>query len=345
MLGVPHGFVGAGTIITIFSIGDDDINITYISQLTSCRCSLLLVSIFLFALGIVVFVAYRMRILSTGARWSLTSIQFSGWRNTQPGRRHLSVKELPWCSPSKSSPNQKCGLSELKIDNKEERLDAGVKRKDPPPIESFGIVAAMSENRVIGLNGAIPWPRCAEDRQNFKDLTKDKILIIGRRTYEEEPNQRHICHAKECIVVSRSLTQEQLLAANADEQKTRLVVVKSLPEALGLAKETTQKEMDIESNGDNGMQCWVAGGERIYEEAMRHTSAKELHLTTMHLTIDVEQARQDAQNLKIDFAMFPSKHRWDRFFSESSRAHGGGPSADNPDCPRFTYIRYERQRL
>lgn len=44
-------------------------------------------------------------------------------------------------------------------------------------------IAAMSENRVIGGNNAIPW-HLPEDFKWFKKMTVGKIVVMGRKTFE-----------------------------------------------------------------------------------------------------------------------------------------------------------------
>ena len=44
-------------------------------------------------------------------------------------------------------------------------------------------IAAMSENRVIGNRGDIPW-HLPEDFKWFKKTTMGDILVMGRKTYE-----------------------------------------------------------------------------------------------------------------------------------------------------------------
>ncbi len=44
-------------------------------------------------------------------------------------------------------------------------------------------IAAMSENRVIGDRGRMPW-HVPEDLQWFKQKTMDSTLVMGRRTFE-----------------------------------------------------------------------------------------------------------------------------------------------------------------
>lgn len=45
-------------------------------------------------------------------------------------------------------------------------------------------VAAMSDGRVLGLNGKLPWPSIKEDFKWFKSITMGKTILVGRKTYE-----------------------------------------------------------------------------------------------------------------------------------------------------------------
>ncbi len=53
-----------------------------------------------------------------------------------------------------------------------------------PPLIS--IIAAMSENRVIGRGNRLPWHLPA-DLAHFKDLTLNKPIVMGRQTWESLP--------------------------------------------------------------------------------------------------------------------------------------------------------------
>ena len=48
------------------------------------------------------------------------------------------------------------------------------------------IIAAMSENRVIGRAGDLPW-RLPDDFKRFKRLTRGHHVIMGRKTFESLP--------------------------------------------------------------------------------------------------------------------------------------------------------------
>ena len=52
----------------------------------------------------------------------------------------------------------------------------------------FYAVVAMSENRVIGSKGKLPWPTISEDMYRFRALTENQHVIMGRKTYESLPS-------------------------------------------------------------------------------------------------------------------------------------------------------------
>jgi len=45
------------------------------------------------------------------------------------------------------------------------------------------IIVAMAENRVIGVDGKLPW-RLSSDMAHFKSTTMGKPIIMGRKTFE-----------------------------------------------------------------------------------------------------------------------------------------------------------------
>jgi len=195
------------------------------------------------------------------------------------------------------------------------------------PIDKFGVVAAMARNRVMGVNGQLPW-NLPQDRKYFVDLTRDKILIMGRRTYEEQPTKSHICHAAKNIVVSRTLDESH---------DPDIEVVRSFPEALHLAKVRVK-----ESQKEDSLECWIVGGERIYSEALNHPSARELHLTIVDMEVDISAGTNEDLNTKV--ALFPAKYRWDRHFDEVERSsHEIAVGDGNP--LKYSHVLYKRKKL
>ena len=47
---------------------------------------------------------------------------------------------------------------------------------------NISIIVAMSKNRVIGKDNNMPW-HLSDDLKNFKKITMDKTIIMGRLTY------------------------------------------------------------------------------------------------------------------------------------------------------------------
>lgn len=120
----------------------------------------------------------------------------------------------------------------------------------------ISLIAAMSENRVIGRDGALPWHLPA-DLARFKSITTGQTVIMGRKTFESVgkplPNRRS-------IVISR----------NGEYRCEGVVVVHSFDEAL--EHRTGQEEV------------FVLGGQAIYELALPR--ADRLYLTLVHASID-----------------------------------------------------------
>ena len=100
----------------------------------------------------------------------------------------------------------------------------------------LSLIVALSNNRVIGRGGQLPW-RLSADLRRFKQLTMGHHLIMGRKTYE---SIGRLLPGRTSIVVTRRLGY----AAPGG------LVAHSLPEALRLAAADDE--------------AFVIGGEEIY---------------------------------------------------------------------------------
>jgi dihydrofolate reductase len=196
----------------------------------------------------------------------------------------------------------------------------------------------MARNRVIGLRGKLPWNLPA-DRQAFKALTKDRIIILGRKTFEEEPNQCHIQHTAKCIVVSKSLS--------TDVTTEQLKLARSFPEALDIARLlaedisvrlTKASALDVSS-----ILCWVVGGERIFHEALLHPSCVSLHLTQVDTEVDLTDENGVPYPVQ-DLALFPEKYRWENKFKEIARTEYAPIVKGSIGYTNFVYHRLKGRR-
>lgn len=195
----------------------------------------------------------------------------------------------------------------------------------------FGIVAAIANEGAIGINGKLPWHTTpiSIDRDHFVNLTRNKIIIIGRKTFaNEDPTGSHIQHVRVCIVVSKTMEQIDLTNAytkdNGDCPVVRLA--RSFKDALMMVSEYIEDIEDdihfrcdhIDGNHDvmtDKIQCWVAGGENIYREALRHNNAVEVHLTHVNMSIDT--------TTNCDVVYFPMASLVEHGFQETFRRDEG----------------------
>ncbi len=98
------------------------------------------------------------------------------------------------------------------------------------------IIVAASENSVIGYKNALPW-HISEDLKNFKKITINHSVIMGRKTYESIGKP---LKDRRNIVISRS---KSLLIDGVE-------VVNSLDKAISIV--------------DDSSEIFIIGGEQIY---------------------------------------------------------------------------------
>ena len=123
------------------------------------------------------------------------------------------------------------------------------------------IVVAMSENRVIGRNGGLPW-RLPDDLRRFKTLTLGHPIVMGRRTFESIGRP---LPGRTNIVVTRSRAN-QLQAAG-------VLVANSVEQAI---------EAGLAIAADPG-EVLVVGGNAVYRDALPFV--QRIHLTLVHAQI------------------------------------------------------------
>lgn len=123
------------------------------------------------------------------------------------------------------------------------------------------IIAAISNNNVIGNKGRIPWD-LPEDRLHFKNLTMNHAVIFGRKTFEEIGKA---LPGRINIVVS---TTKKFKAEN-------LYTATNLEEALELAKKLSPDYKNDE--------FFICGGQKLYQAAL--SFADKIYLTKINADI------------------------------------------------------------
>ena len=66
----------------------------------------------------------------------------------------------------------------------------------------LSLVAAASENNVIGNRGKLPWS-LPDDLKHFHDLTLGHPVIMGRKTYESIPEKHRPLPGRTNIILTR----------------------------------------------------------------------------------------------------------------------------------------------
>ena len=101
--------------------------------------------------------------------------------------------------------------------------------------EALAVVVAMTPDRVIGLNGGMPW-HIPEDLRHFRRVTMGHAIIMGRKTHES---------------IGRALPGRQniVISRNPDAQFEGCEVVCSLEDALALARAGGDDEPRIVGGG------------------------------------------------------------------------------------------------
>eukprot|EP00977_Amphora_coffeiformis_P018380 scaffold6438_cov181-Amphora_coffeaeformis.AAC.7 len=211
-------------------------------------------------------------------------------------------------------------------------------------LKPFGIIAAVSLNGVIGVNGELPW-NVPDDRKLFEDITRNKTLIIGRKTLFEDSggNFDHISHCRRVFVVSRTLREEEIEQLNRTKSQSlpTLHVASSVEEAVCCAQAIDDAEtLSVDSLDDHEMdpplssvRCWIGGGEAIYASALQLPQARFLYLTVMNTTIEIPN--MGATNK--DIAFFPDRWQWGaNYIAVSKTEHS------SCDPIPFTTFLYER---
>jgi dihydrofolate reductase len=120
---------------------------------------------------------------------------------------------------------------------------------------TISLIAAVSENGVIGAQNRLPW-HLPDDLRHFRAITTGHTVITGRRNYDSIgkplPNRRNIV-----ITHQRGYEAPGCLVAH------------SLEEALALA------------SGES--EVFVIGGAQLYAQAL--PLAARLYLTEVHATV------------------------------------------------------------
>ena len=125
---------------------------------------------------------------------------------------------------------------------------------------SVSIIVAFSKNFVIGSENEIPW-YIREDLEYFKQVTMDKIVIMGRKTCESIPEKHRPLMGRTTYLLTRDKSY------TVDHPDVR--IFHDVPKAIFAAK-LIAKDNEI----------MIAGGEEVYKQALPHV--QKIYATVIH---------------------------------------------------------------
>jgi dihydrofolate reductase len=157
----------------------------------------------------------------------------------------------------------------------------------------ISLIAAMSDDRVIGRENAIPW-HIPADLKRFKSITLGHPVIMGRKTFESIGGP---LPGRKVIVLSR----------NRDYHVDGGDVFHNLREAL-----------DACAGAD---EVFICGGGEVYRDAL--PLASRIYLTVVHMDVDgdtlfpdipvhfEETEREDmtVETISYSFILYERKNR------------------------------------
>jgi len=175
----------------------------------------------------------------------------------------------------------------------------------------LSMIVAVSKNRVIGDGQTMPWHLPA-DLSYFKKMTLNKIVFMGRRTFESIgkplPNRMN-------VVISRS-KREHLYP---DGQQNELQVCGSIADGLKLCEQLVGGGADSE--------VMVIGGGQLYRQLLPYV--RHLYLTQVDV---MAEGAITFPELEDD--------QWERVRAE----HRPADDRNAYDCIFETYYRQAKER-
>ena len=147
------------------------------------------------------------------------------------------------------------------------------------------MIAAVSENGIIGVDNDLPWAKdkYADDMKFFRAMTKNSVVVMGRKTFGSmgcRPLPKRINR-----IVSRN--EKNIVPPQSD----------------GVCEWYQTLQEAIEDPNPNSKNIWIIGGEGIYSEGLNY--CHEVYTTLIPEKVDTTG--------KSSVARFPYMHplAWD----------------------------------
>ena len=126
---------------------------------------------------------------------------------------------------------------------------------------TISIIAAVSENRVIGKGNNLPW-NLPDDMKYFMKTTSEHHVLMGRKNFLSIPEKFRPLPNRHNIVLTR----------NKNFSAPGCTVVHNLREGIEIGRRNNEKEF------------FIIGGAEVYQQAFPFTT--KLYLTEIHAEVE-----------------------------------------------------------
>lgn len=116
----------------------------------------------------------------------------------------------------------------------------------------ISLLVAYDKNRVIGTRGKIPWELNSE-RRRFKEICKNRLVIMGRKTFEEIGKPLPYCTIAVVSKTMKNVPEGCLLFAGLEEAINNY--------------QSINYQLSIDGRHDE-QEILIAGGGEIYKQAL-----------------------------------------------------------------------------
>lgn len=123
----------------------------------------------------------------------------------------------------------------------------------------LSLIAGISQNNCIGLNGQLPW-HIPEDLKHFREVTAGKTVLMGRKTWESLPEKFRPLPNRTNIIITRQTDYSA---------PTGVEIFATIDEAVAAHPE---------------QEIIVIGGAEIYQQTIDR--ADRLYITHVNQTVD-----------------------------------------------------------
>jgi len=185
---------------------------------------------------------------------------------------------------------------------------------------SIEVIVAASRNRVMGVNGTLPWGMALkQDLARFSRLTRGQIILMGRKTWDSLPH-KPLPDRKHIVITSTPERYNTEFAVH--RQSTRFCRITEFVDVV----------REFNSAAAIPTTLYVIGGRQILDHFIGY--AQHLHLTWVDTNIPLSEAAEITLLPRIPSSRFALTH-----YSASPPLPEPDPPA-SPCPPRYEFLTY-----